>query len=80
MIVNVSALVIFIVASIVRAKEISAVVPFILSIAGIVLISFGGWLGGELVYVKGMAVEPVEELAEERDQESGPETRLRRVS
>src|SRR5579884_1122200 len=62
MILNLSALLIFIVAAIVMAKQVSAVVPFILSIAGIILISIGGWLGGELVYIKGMAVEPVEEL------------------
>lgn len=81
MIVNVSALVIFIVASILMAKEISAVVPFILSIAGIVLISIGGWLGGDLVYIKGMAVEPVEELAAEPKQKSPtPSARLKRVS
>ncbi len=78
LLVNVGALVIFIVASIVRAKEISAVVPFVLSIAGIVLISIGGWLGGDLVYIRGMAVEPLEELAEElaeqeeRATEGGP--------
>jgi uncharacterized membrane protein len=81
MIVNVSALVIFIVASIVRAKELSAIIPFVLSIAGIVLISIGGWLGGELVYIKGMAVEPVEELAAEHEPHSrGREHRLKRVS
>jgi uncharacterized membrane protein len=69
MIVNVSALVIFIVASVVRAKGVSEVVPFVMSVAGIVLISIGGWLGGDLVYVRGMAVEPVEELTEELAEE-----------
>ena len=37
--------------------------PFWLSLTGIVLIGVGGWLGGEMVYVKGMAVQAVEELA-----------------
>jgi uncharacterized membrane protein len=37
--------------------------PFWLSLAGVTLIGVGGWLGGEMVYVKGMAVQAVEELA-----------------
>lgn len=35
-------------------------VPLLLSLAGVVLIGFGGWLGGEMVYVKGMAVQAME--------------------
>ena len=34
------------------------------------MIGFGGWLGGEMVYVKGMAVEAVEELAKDKKQEA----------
>jgi uncharacterized membrane protein len=34
-------------------------IPLFLSIAGVLVIGFGGWLGGEMVYVKGMAVEAV---------------------
>jgi uncharacterized membrane protein len=34
-----------------------------LSIIGVLAIGIGGWLGGEMVYVKGMAVEAVEKLA-----------------
>jgi len=30
--------------------------PILLSVAGIVLITISGWLGGELVYVRGVAV------------------------
>ncbi len=37
--------------------------PFVLSLAGVAFIGVGGWLGGEMVYVKGMAVQAVEELA-----------------
>ncbi len=33
------------------------------SVAGVLAIGVGGWLGGEMVYVKGMAVEAVDELA-----------------
>ena len=37
--------------------------PLILSVVGVLAIGFGGWLGGEMVYVKGMAVEAVEKQA-----------------
>ena len=37
--------------------------PLGLSIVGVLAIGLGGWLGGEMVYVKGMAVEAVEKLA-----------------
>lgn len=36
--------------------------PFVLSIIGIVSLMVSGWLGGEMVYVHGVAVEPVSEL------------------
>src|SRR2546423_1897056 len=38
-------------------------IPLLLSILGVLVIGFGGWLGGEMVYVKGMAVDAVEQLA-----------------
>ena len=38
-------------------------VPLVLSIIGVLAIGLGGWLGGEMVYIKGMAVEAVEEPA-----------------
>ena len=37
--------------------------PLGLSLLGVLAIGVGGWLGGEMVYVKGMAVEAVEKLA-----------------
>jgi len=37
--------------------------PLALSVIGVLAIGLGGWLGGEMVYVKGMAVEKVEKLA-----------------
>lgn len=40
-----------------------------LSLIGVVAIGIGGWYGGEMVYVKGMAVEPVEKLAAKVEQE-----------
>ncbi len=77
MLVNVSALVIFIVASVLRAQDVSAAIPFVLSICGIVLISIGGWLGGDLVYIRGMAVEPVEELTERLEEQEEKHDRRR---
>jgi len=34
------------------------VFPFVLSIAGVVLVCISGWLGGEMVHVYGVTVEP----------------------
>jgi uncharacterized membrane protein len=36
----------------------SLTVPLLLSVFGIILIGISGWLGGEMVYVHGVAVEP----------------------
>lgn len=54
----------------------NSVVPLILSIVGVIGIGIGGWLGGEMVYVKGMAVEAVEKLAKKVEEKP----RLRRAS
>ena len=45
--------------------------PIGLSILGVLVIGLGGWLGGEMVYVKGMAVEAVEKLAKQVEKNSG---------
>jgi len=45
-------------------------VPLSLSVGGVIAIGFGGWLGGEMVYVKGMAVEAVEKLAKKAEKPS----------
>jgi uncharacterized membrane protein len=37
--------------------------PLGMSLVGVLAIGIGGWLGGEMVYVKGMVVEAVEKLA-----------------
>jgi uncharacterized membrane protein len=47
----------------------SYVVPFALSVVGVLLISVSGWLGGELVYVHQVAVEPKPEA---RRQDNAP--------
>ena len=41
-----------------------------LSVVGVLAICLGGWLGGEMVYVKGMAVEAVEKLAKKVEEPS----------
>jgi uncharacterized membrane protein len=45
--------------------------PLGMSIAGVLVMGVGGWLGGEMVYVKGMAVEAVEKLAKKVEKSSG---------
>ena len=45
--------------------------PLGMSIIGVLAIGVGGWLGGEMVYVKGMAVEAVEKLAKKVEKLSG---------
>lgn len=47
-----------------------SILPVALSIAGVLAIGIGGWLGGEMVYVKGMAVEAVDELAKKAEKSS----------
>jgi uncharacterized membrane protein len=46
-------------------------VPLGMSLVGVLAIGIGGWLGGEMVYVKGMAVEAVEKLAKKVEKPSG---------
>jgi len=44
--------------------------PLGLSVVGVLAIGFGGWLSGEMLYVKGMAVEAVEKLAKKVEKTS----------
>ncbi len=46
--------------------------PLLLSIIGVVGIAVSGWLGGEMVYVKGMAVQAVEELSKKEERKDQP--------
>lgn len=43
----------------------SYTIPALLSVLGIILIAVSGWLGGEMVYVHGVAVEPQRDAAPE---------------
>ena len=54
-----------------RAPEDSHL-PLMVSVVGILAIGLGGWLGGEMVYVRGMAVEAVEKLAKKVEKPSRP--------
>lgn len=42
-----------------------------MSVVGVLAIGVGGWLGGEMVYIKGMGVEAVEKLARKIEKSSG---------
>ena len=45
----------------------SHTIPFVLSIVGVILITVSGWLGGELVFKHGVAVEGAGAGTEERE-------------
>jgi uncharacterized membrane protein len=69
--VNLSAVVIFAIDLWLRFRlPADSNVPLSLSVVGVLAIGFGGWLGGEMVYVKGMAVEAVEKLANKAEKPS----------
>ncbi len=65
LLINLGAVVIFGIDLWLRFRmPVESYLPLGMSIMGVLAIGFGGWLGGEMVYVKGMAVEAVEKLAE----------------
>ncbi len=67
-ILNVFALIVFVVDFLVRASTGPGTLPFILSILGVGIITVSGWLGGSMVYMHRVAVEPPgarEELPEQ---------------
>lgn len=69
--VNLSAVAIFAIDLWLRFRlPVESNVPLGLSVVGVIAIGFGGWLGGEMVYVKGMAVEAVEKLAKKVEKSS----------
>jgi uncharacterized membrane protein len=69
--VNLGAVVIFAINLWLRVRlPVESNVPLGLSVVGVLAIGFGGWLGGEMVYVKGMAVEAVEKLAKKAEKPS----------
>lgn len=48
----------------------TAVYRAILSVVGVLSVSVGGWLGAEMVYVKSMAVEAVNEMSKKVEKSS----------
>jgi uncharacterized membrane protein len=83
LVLNLSALVIFGFNFWLRLSlDTASKVPFLLSVLGVIVIGVGGWLGGEMVYVKGMAVEAVEKLAkkQERLESAAARPTIRRAS
>ena len=42
-------------------SETAAIGPLVLSIVAVLMLAFSGWLGGEMVYVHGVGVGPVDE-------------------
>jgi len=60
MALNVLALTVFIVSAFARSIGAPYSFSMTLSAVGIVVLVFSGWLGAELVYVRGVAVEPVQ--------------------
>jgi uncharacterized membrane protein len=59
MLVNLSIVVLFAMNLSLRMwSEPGAVLPILLSLIGVAMLGVSGWLGGELVYVHGVAVEP----------------------
>jgi uncharacterized membrane protein len=55
--------------------EPGAFFPVLLSLAGVLLLGYSGWLGGELVYVHGVGVQPQRKRAEKENSHG----RLRRT-
>lgn len=61
MVINLTIVVLFVLNILLRANSApGARVPVLLSIIAIAMLGVSGWLGGELVYVHGIAVEPHE--------------------
>ena len=69
--VNLGAVVIFAINLWLRFRlPVDSRLPLMLSVVGVLSIGVGGWLGGEMVYVKGMAVEAVDEMAKKVEKSS----------
>ena len=61
--INLSIVILFAINFWLRMNQMGEVLPVILSVVGIAMLGVSGWLGGELVYVRGVAVEPQMPLA-----------------
>ncbi len=57
MVINLGAVILFVINLYLRTVMPGATAPFVLSIVGILFILVSGWLGGQMVYVHGLAVD-----------------------
>ncbi len=57
MVINLCAVILFAVNLLLRTNRPTATLPFILTIIGVLFILVSGWLGGQMVYVHGLAVD-----------------------
>lgn len=57
MVTNLSIVVLFVLNALLRMTSEMGTIPIVLSVIGVSLLGLSGWLGGELVYVHGIAVE-----------------------
>jgi uncharacterized membrane protein len=65
MLVNSASVVLFIIDLLVRLNSNSrTILPLVLSFAALSLLGIGGWLGGEMVCVRGLGVQKVEPSTE----------------
>lgn len=85
MIVNLVVVLLFVVNFGLRMQDpLIAGAPIILSALALLLLGIGGWLGGELVYIYGVAVEPSDDAPRQREREKervvgqGRESRVQR--
>jgi uncharacterized membrane protein len=70
--INLGAVMIFAINLWVRFRvPVESYLPLGMSVVGVLAIGIGGWLGGEMVYIKGMGVEAVEKLAKKVEKSSG---------
>ena len=58
--INLLVVVIFIIDLLWRSDNMTSMGPFMLSILGVLLLIVSGWLGGEMVYAHGVAVDSVD--------------------
>lgn len=58
--INLAIVILYVINFLLRRQAAPGVWPLVLSIVGVLLLTLSGWLGGEMVYVHGVSVEPVD--------------------
>ena len=78
MLINLSIVVLFAINLWLRMEsEPGTVLPVILSVVAVAMLGVSGWLGGELVYVHGVAVEPQKTMISQNERERVAKSGLR---